>query len=48
MADALRLTAEEKAILSGEQGPGAKKAMEIVVALAKIYGAAGLVPVSST
>ena len=48
LAGALRLTAEEKAILSGEQGPGAKKAMEIVVALAKIYGAADLVPVASS
>jgi len=47
MADALRITAEEKAILTGEQGPGAKKAMEIVVALAKIYGATDLVQIAS-
>jgi len=47
VADALQLTAEEKAILAGEQGLGAKSAMEIVVALAKIYGAADLVPVAS-
>ena len=47
MAGVLRLTVEEEAILDGEQGPGAQKAMAIVVALAKIYGAADLVPVAS-
>jgi predicted aconitase len=34
-------------MLSGSQGPGVQKAMEIVVALGKIYGADDLVPVSS-
>jgi len=34
-------------MLAGEQGPGAQKAMEIVVALGNIYGAAELVPVES-
>ena len=34
----LRLTPEEEAMLAGEQGPGVKRAMEIVVALARIYG----------
>jgi hypothetical protein len=42
-----RLTAEEEAMLAGEAGPGVRKAMEIVVALGQIYGAAGLVPVAS-
>jgi len=34
-------------MLAGEFGPGVQKAIEIVVALGKIYGAAGLVPVES-
>ncbi len=41
------LTAEEQEMLSGEKGPAVQKAMEIVVALAKIYGAKRLVPVKS-
>ncbi len=41
----LILTHEEQDMLAGEQGPGVKRAMEIVVALARIYGAADLVPV---
>ncbi len=43
----MHLTAQEQAMLAGDQGPGVKKAMEIVVALGKIYGAQELVPVSS-
>jgi predicted aconitase len=43
----LRLTPEEQAMLAGEAGPGVQKAMEIVVALGQIYGAADLVPVTS-
>ena len=43
----LRLTTDEQAMLAGEAGPGAQKAMEIVVALGQIYGAADLVPVAS-
>jgi predicted aconitase len=43
----LLLTAEEQAMLAGEAGPGVQKAMEIVIALGQIYGAADLVPVSS-
>lgn len=43
----LELTAEERAMLAGESGPGVRKAMEIVVALGQIYGARRLVPVSS-
>ena len=42
----LCLTAEEQAMLDGGRGPGVKRAMEIVVALARIYGAADLVPVT--
>jgi predicted aconitase len=43
----LRLNAEEQALLAGEAGPGVQKAMEILVALGQIYGAADLVPVDS-
>ncbi len=44
---ALHLSLEEQAMLAGEAGPGVAKAMEIVVALGRIYGAARLTPVSS-
>lgn len=43
----LTLTAEERAMLAGEAGPGVQRAMEIVVALGRIYCAADLVPVAS-
>jgi len=43
----LRLTPEEKRMLSGEEGRATRKAMEILVALGEIYGAERLVPVSS-
>jgi len=43
----MHLTLEEKAMLAGDFGPGIKKAVEIVVALGKIYGAQELVPVRS-
>jgi len=43
----MELTAEEQAILAGDQGPAARKAMEILVALGTVYGAHNLVPVSS-
>jgi predicted aconitase len=43
----LHLTAEEEAWLAGDAGPAVKRAMEIVVALATIYGAERLVPVES-
>ena len=43
----MNLSAEESAMLAGEEGPGVQKAMEIVVALGQIYGAADLVPVAS-
>jgi predicted aconitase len=41
------LTSEEQTMLAGDRGPGVRKAIEIVVALGKIYGAEDLVPVSS-
>jgi predicted aconitase len=41
----LHLTPDEQAMLDGAEGPGVKRAMEIVVALARIYGAADLVPI---
>jgi predicted aconitase len=47
MSQSLRLTAEQTDMLAGEAGPGMQKAMEIVVALGKIYGAADLIPVAS-
>ena len=43
----LKLSAEERAMLSGELGAGVRKAMEIVVALGQIYGAQRLVEVGS-
>jgi predicted aconitase len=42
----LELSSEERAMLEGAQGEGVRKAMEIVVALGKIYGAEDLVPVA--
>jgi len=47
MTDALQLSAEEQAMLAGEAGRGSQRAMEIVVALGRIYGARNLVPVAS-
>ncbi|MFW6115477.1 MAG: aconitase X [Chloroflexota bacterium] len=41
------LTAEERAMLAGDFGPGVGKAMEIIVALGRIYDASCLVSVSS-
>jgi len=43
----MRLTDEEQATLAGHSGPGVQKAMEILAALGKIYGAEDLVPVTS-
>jgi predicted aconitase len=43
----LELSAEERAMLAGDLGPGVRKAMEIVVALGQIYDARRLVPVGS-
>jgi predicted aconitase len=45
--DILTLTTEEQAMLGGDLGPGTRKAMEIVVALGRIYGARQLVGVGS-
>jgi len=41
------LTAEEEIMLAGGQGKAVQKAMQILVALGKIYGASRMVPVSS-
>ena len=43
----MRLTSKEQAILDGTQGCAAQKAMEILAALGKIYGAERLIPVAS-
>jgi len=43
----MRLTIEEQGMLAGDLGPGVQKAMEIITALGKIYGAEDLVPVAS-
>jgi predicted aconitase len=43
----LELSLEERRMLAGEAGPGVRKAMEIIVALGRIYHARRLVPVSS-
>lgn len=43
----MRLTGEEQAMLAGDQGPATQKAMEILVALGKIYGAPALISVTS-
>ena len=43
----MKLTGEEQAMLAGESGPGVQKAMEIISALGRIYGAEDLVPVTS-
>lgn len=43
----MKLTTEEQAMLGGAQGRSTQKAMEILAALGKIYGAAGLIPVTS-
>ncbi|MDR3282473.1 MAG: aconitase X catalytic domain-containing protein [Candidatus Methanoplasma sp.] len=43
----MHLTREEEATLDGESGEGARKAMELVVALGKVYGAEGLVKITS-
>lgn len=43
----MHLTEEEQAMLAGAQGPAVRKAMEIVIALAEVYGAQSLVPIVS-
>lgn len=41
------LSREEEAILNGEEGEGRQKAMELVTALGKIYGAEDLIDITS-
>jgi predicted aconitase len=43
----MKLTAEEQEMLEGKYGRATRKAMEILVALGKIYGAERMVPVTS-
>jgi predicted aconitase len=43
----MHLTREEESVLDGEKGAGAQKAMELVVALGKIYGADSLIDITS-
>ncbi len=43
----MQISAEEQGMLVGEQGPATRKAMEILLALGKIYGAQAMIPVSS-
>ena len=43
----MRLTPEEEALLAGEGGEGARRAMRIVVTLGRIYDAERLLPVES-
>jgi len=43
----MRLTRHEKQMLAGKEGPAVQKAMEIVTALGRIYGATDLVHVES-
>jgi hypothetical protein len=43
----MKLTTEERQMLDGGRGAGVAKAMEIIVALGRLYGAERLVPVGS-
>lgn len=43
----MHLTPEEQDLLAGTSGPAAQKAMEILAALGRIYGAERMIPVSS-
>jgi hypothetical protein len=43
----MRLTSEEQAMLAGDHGRAARKAMEILVTLGEIYGAERMLPVTS-
>jgi predicted aconitase len=47
MMTGLQLTTKEKQMLAGDQGRSTQKAMQILVALANIYGAERMIPVSS-
>lgn len=44
----MMITKEEEMMLNGEKGEGVQKAMEIIVALGKIYGAKNLIKIEST
>ena len=42
----MKLTQDEQEILSGKRGEAAKIALEIIIELGELYGAAELIPVS--
>ncbi len=44
----MNFTDHERAILKGAHGAGAKKAMEILVSLARIFGADSMIPIQSS
>ena len=44
----MELTGREQQMLDGEEGEAVHQSMEILVALGKIYGAQGMIPVSSS
>ena len=43
----MHLTREEEMVLAGEHGPGMQRAMELLVALGRIYDADRLIPITS-
>jgi predicted aconitase len=43
----MHLTRDEEEVLAGERGPGMQRAMELVVALGRIYDADRLIPITS-
>ena len=43
----MHLSSKEQALLAGEKGPAAQKAMRILETLGRIYGAARMIPVNS-
>ncbi|MCX8175058.1 MAG: aconitase X, partial [Candidatus Micrarchaeota archaeon] len=45
LRDAVRLSKKQQSMLDGECGEAVQQAMEILVALGKIYGAQGMVSV---
>lgn len=44
----MQLTAIQQQMLDGEQGEAARQSMEILAALGKIYGAANMIPITSS
>ena len=44
----MELTKQQQSLLNGEMGKAARQSMEILCALGKIYGARGMIPVTSS